>query len=49
MAQIASYNKGGFIPNETKIPLNINIPMNIPINHNMTGVGPITKFKIKIT
>ena len=40
MPQIATYNKGGFIPNEASIPLNINIPMNIPLNYNMNGVDP---------
>ena len=40
MPQIAGYNKGGIIPNESSIPLNMNIPINMPLNYNLNGVDP---------
>ena len=36
--QIAGYNKGGLIQNEAKIPLTLNIPVNIPINYGFNGM-----------
>ena len=36
--QMAGYNKGGLIQNETNIPLTLNIPVNIPINYGINGM-----------